>query len=241
MPPKKLKPTDCDVCCRRIIDSKEEALQCEGGCGLWFHRYCAGVSVSYFTELSNSSEPFVCYACYQRSQLAITKQLRNEVTHLKGEITKLSEQLAKLTTTVSRPCSSSTANKSTSSANNSPTYASALKQPTISIPPAQSGDKTKPNNSVNKKFSIVLYGPSECPKGSPRHERISHDTSLAGNIVKSICPDINDYAISDCLRIGKYSESRARPLLVKFVRSCDVVAVLSTGADCQKLITQIFL
>ena len=100
MPPKKLKPTDCDVCCRRIVDCKEEGLQCEGCFGLLFRRYCAGVSVSYFTELSKRSEPFVCYACYQRSQVAITKQQPNEVTHLKGEITKLSDQLAKLTTTV---------------------------------------------------------------------------------------------------------------------------------------------
>ena len=51
----------------------------------------------------------MCYACYQRSQLAVTKQLQSEVAHLKGEITKLSEQLAKLATaslseaTVSQP------------------------------------------------------------------------------------------------------------------------------------------
>ena len=188
----------------------------------------------YFAELSNSSEPFVCYVCYQRSQLAIMKQLRNEVTHLKGEITKQSEQLAKLTTTVSRPCSTGNTNKSTSRANSSPTYASALKQPPISLPYAHSGDKPKRSNSVDKKFSIVLNGTSECPKGSPWHKRISHDASLAGNIIKSICPDINDYAISDCLRIGKYSESRARPLLVKFARSCDVVAVLSNRSRLSK-------
>ena len=80
---------------KQIQEGKEEALHCEGGCGLWFHRYCApGVSVSLFKELACSPEPFLCYICYQRSQLAVTEELRNEVTHLKSEITNLSEQLA---------------------------------------------------------------------------------------------------------------------------------------------------
>ena len=37
----------CDVCCRKILDGKEEAVQCEGVCSLWFHRYCAGISAIY--------------------------------------------------------------------------------------------------------------------------------------------------------------------------------------------------
>ena len=98
MPPKKPKPASCDLCCKHIQEGKEEALHCEGGCGLWFHRYCAGVSISLFKELAHSPEPFLCYICYQRSQLTVTNELRNEVAHLKSEITKLSEQLAKLST-----------------------------------------------------------------------------------------------------------------------------------------------
>ena len=72
-----------------------------------------------------------------------------------------------------------------------------------------------------------MYGLSECPKGSPRHERISYDANLACKIIKSICPDISDYAICDCSRIGPYSEPRTRPLIVKFARSYDVAIVLS--------------
>ena len=245
MPPKKFKSTDCDLCCKRIVKGKEDALQCEGGCDLWFHRYCAGVSVSYFAELSNSSEPFVCFTCYQRSQLAVTKQLQSEVAHLKGEITKLSDQLAKLTTAslseaaVSKPFSNT--NKSTSRASNGLTYASTLKlagnsanSPT-SITHTQSSASPKCNNSVDKKFSIVMYGLCECPKGSPRHEHISHDTNLACKIIKSICPDMNNYAISNCSRIDKYSELRARPLFVKFTRSCDVATILSNRHKMSKV------
>ena len=74
----------------------------------------------------------MCYACYQRSQLAVTKQLQSEVAHLKGKIIKLSEQLARLTTaslageaTVSQPLSNT--NKSVNSVSNGPTYTSTLK------------------------------------------------------------------------------------------------------------------
>ena len=85
-----------------------------------------------------------------------------------------------------------------------------------------------------------MYGLSECLKGSPRHERISYDTDLACKIIKSICPDIGDYAICDCSRIGPYSEARTRPLIVKFARSYDVATVPNTpmcisNPSCQLL------
>ena len=84
---------DCDLCCKHIVEGREEALQCEGGCGLWFHRYCAGVSTSYFQELANSPAPFVCFSCYQRLQKAITSQLQDEVSRLKAEIGSLRDKL----------------------------------------------------------------------------------------------------------------------------------------------------
>ena len=84
---------DCDLCCKHIVEGREEALQCEGDCGLWFHRYCAGVSTSYFQELANSPDPFVCFSCYQRLQKAITSQLQDEVALLKAEIGSLRDKL----------------------------------------------------------------------------------------------------------------------------------------------------
>ena len=46
MPPKKKAASSCDLCCRPIVDSKEDRIQCEGRCRLTFHRYCAGVSAT---------------------------------------------------------------------------------------------------------------------------------------------------------------------------------------------------
>ena len=48
----------CDLCLANIV--KDEALQCEGACQRWFHRYCAGVSQIHFKTLTTSDSPFVC-------------------------------------------------------------------------------------------------------------------------------------------------------------------------------------
>jgi hypothetical protein len=52
---------------------------------------------------------------------------------------------------------------------------------------------------------------------------------------------MNDYAICDCSRIGKYSEQRARPLSVKFARTCDVAAVLSNRQKISKDHPNVFI
>ena len=63
----------CSLCCERIRDGKQQAIFCEGKCG-WMHRYCAGVSVAKFEELSLETEsssslhalkPFLCLYCEQ--------------------------------------------------------------------------------------------------------------------------------------------------------------------------------
>ena len=91
----------------------------------------------------------------------------------------------------------------------------------------QASGNTKRSNSshVDKRFNIVIYGLNKCPKGSPRHIRITKDTEPACRAIKSICPDMSDFAVCDCLRIGRYSGESTRPLVVKFTRSCDVATV----------------
>ena len=59
------------------------------------------------------------------------------------------------------------------------------------------------------------------------------DTELACKAIKSICPDMSDFAVCDCSRIGRYSEERTRPLVVKFTRSCDVAKVLANRQNTE--------
>ena len=73
----------CGVCQGPIVDEKDEALLCEGECGLWFHRGCASVPPPLYKTLSNSDEPFICIVCTN--------------LHLKREIVQLKRELSCLT------------------------------------------------------------------------------------------------------------------------------------------------
>ena len=80
-PPRRGK-VPCGVCQGSIMDGKDEALLCEGKCGLWFHRGCASVPPCLYKELSNSEEPFVCLSC-------TNIQLKNDVLLLKSELKEM--------------------------------------------------------------------------------------------------------------------------------------------------------
>ena len=70
----------CDLCLAAIAEDKEDALQCEGTCQLWFHRYCAGVSQSHFRTLASANDkPYVCLHCSHEHHQATVNELRSEV------------------------------------------------------------------------------------------------------------------------------------------------------------------
>ena len=74
----------CGVCQAPIIDGRDEALLCEGECGLWLHRGCASVPPSRYQSLSTSDEPFVCLCC---SNYQLKKELAQLKTELNGALT----------------------------------------------------------------------------------------------------------------------------------------------------------
>ena len=79
----------CDLCLAAIVEDKEDALQCEGTCQLWFHRYCAGVSQSLFKSLAGDDKPFICLHCSQESHHATVNELQSEVAALRAEVVEL--------------------------------------------------------------------------------------------------------------------------------------------------------
>ena len=83
----------------------------------------------------------------------------------------------------------------------------------------------------DKKFNVVIYGVKESPKGSPRYTRQQKDTKAVTDIIKQVSPDISEHTIRDCVRLGKFSEARSRPLLVKLTRASDVQSILSNRAN----------
>ena len=77
--------------------------------------------------------------------------------------------------------------------------------------------------SPDKKFNIVLYGVDECAPGMSRSARQESDLSTVAAVLSSLDSSISSQCIKDCLRLGKVSsKSRPRPILVKFIRICDI-------------------
>ena len=249
MPPKKKAANVCDLCCRPIVDSKEDCIQCEGQCRLTFHRYCAGVSATHFKQFNSTNRPFVCTVCNQQLQNERVSQLAAELESLKAELTATKEQLARERLPCENcspaPASSSDSEPeqlpegSTNAALQSNTeWSSVVKMKTktkSSIAPKSASypERAMLVSPEERKFNVIIYGIKECKKGTPRHMRMNKDMKSVSEIIQSICPDITCQAIRDSVRLGRYTEGRNRPLLAKLNRSCDVLSIL---ASRQKLV-----
>ena len=84
---------NCGLCCEPVKDEEDDGLYCEGTCAQWFHRYCAGVTVPQFKRLSNSSSPFLCYACFQEEHRAKVSSLEEKVAALTAELIEVKTTL----------------------------------------------------------------------------------------------------------------------------------------------------
>ena len=80
-----------------------------------------------------------------------------------------------------------------------------------------------------KKFSIIVYGVSECPEGTSKPDQSSHDFGKVTSLLLKVDSSIQPQSIKDMHRLGKYHHERPRPrpILVKFIRSADVSKVLA--------------
>ena len=102
-----------------------------------------------------------------------------------------------------------------------PTSASPRSAP--SKPPKPSLQRTR----ADRKFNLVVYGVREQPKGSQRHIRSAQDEETITLILSCVHSPITEYSVSDCFRLGKYSENWCRPVLTTLSRSNDVISVLA--------------
>ena len=60
---KKTKESLCPIC-NKIpdtvdeVEEPQEAVFCESECSAWMHRQCTGLSLTMFSKLADSGEPF---------------------------------------------------------------------------------------------------------------------------------------------------------------------------------------
>ena len=88
----------CSVCCKAILDATntregQQALECEGSCRKWIHRWCAGVHKQDYLTLSNSSDLWICPSCSLKEYGQLIKALVNTVGTLRAEVASLKKQI----------------------------------------------------------------------------------------------------------------------------------------------------
>ena len=76
----------------------------------------------------------------------------------------------------------------------------------------------------------MVYGIEESAKGSPRHVHSRNSMDAVADVLISLDSMVHEHQIRDCQRLGKYSETKHRPILVKLSRSRDVISILSSRA-----------
>ena len=88
---KRTKNKTCVLCCKPIVEGKEEALMCKGEIcsNKWMHRYCAGVLTTHYKLLEESPEPFCCYLCVQLKHAALVEEMKSTIASLTTEVVEL--------------------------------------------------------------------------------------------------------------------------------------------------------
>ena len=99
---KKKTPSDneanvtCGLCCKPVVDDRDEALLCEGTCDRWLHRYCAGVTETQYEPFQDSPLPFLCFMCSQLKQAAVIKDMQEKIDSLTAEVIELRSNVVDL-------------------------------------------------------------------------------------------------------------------------------------------------
>lgn len=63
----------CGIC-KRNVDDNDDAILCETGCGLWYHRVCTGLTgLAYNLLTSEDNAEWVCNACIASKTIPLVK------------------------------------------------------------------------------------------------------------------------------------------------------------------------
>ena len=144
----------------------EDAIFCEGECQVWLYRKCVGLAKCAFTLIGNFKEPFLCphYS---------SNHYKKEINELKELVKSLSNSLSSLLNQINPTGSTSSADSVSNLVNNQPlanqlshSTKSASHQSTILL--ANKSPSSLPDNSVDQKFNLVIYGVKENTTGTQR-------------------------------------------------------------------------
>ena len=171
-----------------------------------------------FNRLVESDKVYLCSYCMSVNQSNEISKLSSIISNLNSVITSLTETIKTLQSSVSNH--SPPSNTSTSSSN---TAAPAV--PVV----ANHYSAMKPIPDYNRQCNVVVYGITESPPDTDRQTRLHHDIKNALTSFTPINDQLNPSVVKDCYRLGKFnaSQSRPRPLMLKFLRNIDAAHILS--------------
>lgn len=185
------------------------------------HSVCWPSEKVFLEVYKDSEEPFHCPYCTNLRQ-------EKEIAALKSTIGVLQMELAEL-----RSSSNTTTLNTATEEPLQLTYAHITQSVPTDKSSVQPGSPTIPQiRSPDRKFNIVVYDIAECKKGFQKHVRLSKDTESVSELLNTIDTEVTSHSIQDCISLGRYSESKNRPILVKLSRTQDVSSILSR---CYKL------
>lgn len=216
----------CPICADVILDKTatlqgHEAIFCDGDCQSWLHRGCAGLSKARLLEVSKYKNPFYCPQCQLARHSAELESLKSTIELLTAEMTTLKAKVDSLTSPCVQPMHDPIPD----------TPALFAEVVSHGVRPSETISKSESHPPHDTKFNVVLFGIKESDKGTPRHQRISEDFNSALSVMRPLAPSLSEHALRDCLRLGKYTVEKSRPLLVKLCRSCDVATILSNRSQ----------
>lgn len=204
----------CPMCEEIIIDATatkkgHESILCDGVCGAWLHRCCAGLSKSTFAIVSKSNEKFFCTRCKLLESERELGSLKKRVDDLEN---KLDALLGKVEVTDSIQGS----------------YASAVSSANEGNAIRSESSRSSPSLDMGRKYNVIVFGVDESPNGTSRADRQSKELNTVASVFSSVDSSITPLAIRDMFRLGKYNNdhSRSRPILVKLIRAADASSII---------------
>ena len=215
---KAMSPTNesCGVCEKHVDDSNEESIFCDGVCQAWMHRICTGLSATAFKHAQDSPDEYLCHYCSALSLKEEVKTLKKEITELEHKLSKFSDQ--NHFPLGSAPIITDLGTMGTTSAT--------LADKENSQPPHQD-TFVKKREDRDRKFKLIVYGIEESTKGTSRIERVRKDTQAISELLQDVDDSVPHHSIRDCIRLGKYNESKNRPTMIELTRASDVTSILS--------------
>ena len=204
----------CPICESTIVDDDEsnegeDAIFCEGECQIWLHRKCVGLTKNSFTLIGSTKEPYLCPYCSDNHYKKEVNELKELVKSLNDRLSTLEQQISSADSGTDFASNQASDQPSSNQLNQSSLPAKPIPHQSATLV-AKKHPANLPDNAVDQKFNLVIYGIKENPKGTQRRAHTKLDIEACVQLLKQADDNISVQSIRDCIRLGKFNSSGTR-------------------------------